>query len=248
MPAVVKATRSRQNQRERVYLHIRRALMSGAYEPGQRVTVASLSSALGVSGMPVREALRLLAAERALEIQPSRSATVPRLSRVEILRVREVRELIEGYAAAQAVQRITPPELEEVTQLQIAAAAARSRHDGKAILRYNEEFHFKIYEAARIPTLVDVIAVLWLHSAPTMNILFLPDYIHRYPDRIQNKNNEALVRALRAGDSDGAAQAVRSEIATGSKLIDEIMREIDWDGADDASPLFDQKRPRRPRK
>jgi DNA-binding GntR family transcriptional regulator len=248
MPSVKKTGRSRGNQRERVYLHIRRALMSGAYDPGQRVTVASLSSALGVSGMPVREALRLLAAERALEIQPSRSATVPRLSRVDILKVREVRELIEGYAAAQAARRITPPELEEVTQHQIAAAAARNRHDGKAILRHNEEFHFRIYEAARIPTLVDVIAVLWLHSAPTMNVMFLPDFLQRYPAKIQNKNNEALVRALRAGDSEGAAQAVRSEIATGSKLIDEIMREIDWDGADDASPIFDQKWPQRPRK
>lgn len=241
MPPVEKELRSRQNQRERVYLHIRRALMSGAYEPGQRITVASLSSALGVSGMPVREALRLLAAERALEMQPSRSATVPRLSRMDILRLREVRELLEGYAAAQAVQRITPPELDEVTQLQIAAAAARSRHDGKAILRYNEAFHFKIYEAARIPTLVDVIAVLWLHSAPTMNILFLPDYLQRYPEKIQNKNNEALVGALRAGDPDAAAQAVRDEIATGSRLLDQIMREIDWDGVGDSSPIFDQK-------
>jgi DNA-binding GntR family transcriptional regulator len=229
MPPVAKAPRSRQNQRERVYLHIRRALMSGAYEPGQRITVASLSSAFGVSGMPVREALRLLAAERALEIQPSRSARVPRLSRTDILRLRDVRELLESYAAAQAAQRITPPELEEITQLQIAAAAARSRQDGKSILRYNEEFHFKIYEAARIPTLVDVIAVLWLHSAPTMNILFLPDYMQRYPGKIQNKNNEALVAALRAGDSDAAAQAVRAEIATGSRLLDQIMREIDWD-------------------
>jgi len=241
MPPVGKELRSRENQRERVYLHIRRALMSGAYEPGQRITVASLSSALGVSGMPVREALRLLAAERALEMQPSRSATVPRLSRMEILRLREVRELIEGYAAAQAVQRITPAELEEVTQLQIAAASARTRHDGKAILRYNEEFHFKIYEAARIPTLVDVIAVLWLHSAPTMNVMFLPDFLQRYPDRIQNKNNEALVGALRAGDPDAAARAVRAEISTGSRLLDEIMREIDWDGVGDASPIVDQK-------
>jgi DNA-binding transcriptional regulator YhcF (GntR family) len=87
-----KATHSRENQRERVYRHIRRALMTGVYEPGQRITVASLSSALGVSAMPVREALRRLAAERALEMQPNRSVTVPRLSRVEILKVREVRE------------------------------------------------------------------------------------------------------------------------------------------------------------
>jgi DNA-binding GntR family transcriptional regulator len=224
-----KATHSRENQRERVYRHIRRALMTGVYEPGQRITVASLSSALGVSAMPVREALRRLAAERALEMQPNRSVTVPRLSRVEILKVREVRELLEGYAAAQAVQWITSTELEELTQLQIAIAAARSRRDGKMILRYNEEFHFKIYEAARVPTLVDVIAVLWLHSAPTMNILFLPQYLPRYPDKLQTKNNAALIKALKAGDADAVAKAVRDEIAIGSRILDEIMREIEMD-------------------
>jgi DNA-binding GntR family transcriptional regulator len=225
----------RENQRERIYHQIRRALMGGAYEPGQRITVASLSSALQTSAMPVREALRRLAAERALEMLPNRSVTVPRLSCSEILKLREVRALLEGYAAAQASQRLAVDELEELTQLQIAISAARTRRDGKMVLRLNEEFHFRIYQNAHVPTLLDLISVLWLHSAPTMNIMFRPEALMRYPDKLQTRHNEDLMRALRAGDGEGAAAAIRAEIEVGSRFLEQLMNDIGWDASIKAS-------------
>ena len=53
-----------ETQRERVYFEIRRALMAGDFEPGQKITIGAVASALGVSATPVREALRRLTAER----------------------------------------------------------------------------------------------------------------------------------------------------------------------------------------
>lgn len=231
-------TEPRENQRERIYVQLRRALMGGAYEPGQRITVASLSKALQTSAMPVREALRRLAAERALEMQPNRSVTVPRLSCSEILKLRDVRALLEGYAAEQASQEIDNGELEELTQIHIAMSAARSRRDGKTVLRLNEEFHFRIYRNARVPTLIDLISVLWLHSAPTMNIMFRPDYLMRYPDKLQTRHNEELMKALRARDGAAAAAAVRAEIQVGSRFLEEIMTDIGWDQNITASTHF----------
>ncbi|MCZ6588667.1 MAG: GntR family transcriptional regulator [Alphaproteobacteria bacterium] len=218
-----------ETQRERVYREVRHALMSGAFEPGQKITVASLASALGVSAMPVRESLRRLAAERALEMQPNRSVRVPRLSRPDILKLREVREHIEGYAACEAARCITQTELGEVTQLMIALVAARARQDGRQLARLNEEFHFTIYCAARVPVLTDVIATLWLHSAPTLSIAFRPAFLPRYPVETQNRNNRALINALERGDGDAAAKALRAEISEGSRILDAILREIDWD-------------------
>ncbi|MCZ6454317.1 MAG: GntR family transcriptional regulator [Alphaproteobacteria bacterium] len=218
-----------ETRREQVYREVRRALMGGSFEPGQKITVASLASALGVSAMPVREALRRLAAERALEMQPNRSVRVPRLSRTDILKLREVRELIEGYAVFEAAHQIISTELGEVTQLMIALMAARARQDGRQLARLNEEFHFTIYRAARVPVLTDIIATLWLHSAPTLSIAFRPEFLPRYPSEIQNHNNRALINALKRGDGDGAAAALRAEIAEGSRILDAILREIDWD-------------------
>ncbi len=218
-----------ETQRERVYREVRRALMGGAFEPGQKITVASLASALGVSTMPVRESLRRLAAEQALEMRPNRSVRVPRLSRTDILKLREVRELIEGYAVFEAAHQITSAELGEVTQLMIALMAARARQDGRQLARLNEEFHFTIYRAAGVPVLTDIIATLWLHSAPTLSIAFRPEFLPRYPSETQNRNNRALINALERGEGDAAAKALRAEISEGSRILDAILREIDWD-------------------
>ncbi len=218
-----------ETQRERVYFEIRRALMAGDFEPGQKITIGAVASALGVSATPVREALRRLTAERALIMRPNRSVVVPRLSRTEILKIREIRYLLEGEAAAEAAEQAEESEIEELSRLQIAIAGARDRRDRMAILRLNEQFHFVVYNAARTAVLIEIIETLWLRSAPTMNILFQPQFMDRYPADVQNRNNLALIDALRRRAAEDARQAVQREIAEGSNLLDEIMVEIGWD-------------------
>lgn len=246
----MKLTRGRQShetQREWVYDQLKHALMSGAYAPGQKVTLARIATDLGVSMMPVREALRRLAAERALTMRPNRSVTVPRLSRAEVLSIRAIRQMLEGYAAATAAGLVTDDELARLDALRRELAEARSRGDGKRVLAANEAFHFLVYSAACIPVLVDVIATLWLHSAPTLNLFFRtgvrsPDYVAK-----QNRNNLALVESLRRRDPAGARRAVEAEIVEGSRLLDRLMREANWDEAAAGPPGGRERRlvPRR---
>lgn len=221
--------RTSATQFERVYGELRRALMAGVFEPGQKITVASTSSALGVSAMPVREALRRLSAEGALEMRPNRSVRVPRLTRDEVLRVRELRELVEGHATMLAATRVTDAEIGSLLDARIALAAARDRHDVKAILRINEEFHFAIYRACGLQILIDVIAMMWLHSAPTMNVMFRPEHFVRYPIDHQNRANTRLIEALKRHDGPAAVAALRDEIRVGSKVLGDVMKAIDWD-------------------
>jgi DNA-binding GntR family transcriptional regulator len=63
-----------------VYLQLREALLIGRFDPGQVLTIASLSQTFDTSHMPVREALRRLAAEKALEVARNGSARVPPVS------------------------------------------------------------------------------------------------------------------------------------------------------------------------
>jgi DNA-binding GntR family transcriptional regulator len=221
--------RSHETQREWVYDQLKHALMSGALEPGQKVTLARIASDLGVSMMPVREALRRLAAERALTMRPNRSVTVPRLSRAETLSIRGIRQMLEGYAAATAAGLITEAEVARLAVLQAELATARARGDGKRILAANEEFHFLVYNAACIPVLVDVIATLWLHSAPTLGFFFHAAKGLRDYSETQNRNNLALVASLRDRDPGGARHAIEAEIVEGSRLLDRLMRETKWD-------------------
>jgi DNA-binding GntR family transcriptional regulator len=219
-----------ETQRERVYHQIKLALMAGDYEPGQKITIAALAAALGVSATPVREALRRLAAERALLMYPNRSVAVPRLSRAALLEIRAIRERLEAFAAELAAARIDDQRLERLARIQKALVAARRRGDARRILHLSEEFHFGVYEAAGLPVLTEIISTLWLHSAPTLNLILSPEHIARYPVAAQNRNNRMLVQALRRRDAERAARAVAAEIAVGSRVLDRIMREEDWDG------------------
>ena len=219
-----------ETQRERVYHRIKLGLMAGEYEPGQKLTIAKLAAVLGVSATPVREALRRLSAQRALAAHPNSSTVVPRPSRAAVLQIRAIRERLEGFAAQLAAARIDAVRLEQLARIQRSLAAARKRGDRRRIMHLNEEFHFSVYEAAGISVLTDLIATLWLHSAPTLMVLFKPQHISRYPLAAQNRNNLALVRALRRRDGERAARAIEAEIALGSRVLDRLMKEIDWDG------------------
>lgn len=223
--------RSHETQREWVYDQLKHALMSGALAPGQKLTLARIAADLGVSMMPVREALRRLTAERALTMRPNRSVTVPRLSRAETLALRAIRQMLEGHAAATAASLITDAEVERLAALQAELAAARGRGDAKRILAVNEEFHFLVYDAACIPVLVDLIATLWLHSAPTLSFFVRAAGELRGYSETQSRNNLALVASLKHRDPEGARHAIEAEIVEGSRLLDRLMREAKWDEA-----------------
>lgn len=219
-----------ETQRERVYHRIRLGLMAGDYEPGQKLTIARLSAELRVSATPVREALRRLAAERALLTYPNSSTAVPRPTRAAVLEIRAIRARLEGFAAQLAAARIDEPRLKRLAQIREALATARKRGDTRRIMHLNEQFHFGVYEAAGSPVLTELISTLWLHSAPTLMVLFKPEHISRYPLEAQNRNNLALVRALRRRDGERAARAVEAEITLGSRVLERLMRDIRWDG------------------
>jgi DNA-binding GntR family transcriptional regulator len=214
---------SHETQRERVYHRIRLDLMAGRYEAGEKLTIAQLTASLGVSMTPVREALRRLAAERALEMNPNRSVAVPKLSLDEVLAVRDIRGQIEGYTARLAARRIDRETLAALSGTGKALEAARARRDAGRIMLLNEQFHFTLYEAAGIRVLTEIIATLWLQSAPTLNLVFRPENIGRFPLAAQNRHNRALLRALRVRDAAAAARAIAAEIAVGSRALRRLM-------------------------
>lgn len=214
---------SHETQREWVYHKIRFALMAGRYQPGEKVTIAQLTDSLGVSMTPVREALRRLAAERALEMNPNRSVTVPKLSLEDVLAVRQIREQLEGFTTRLAARKITQAQQARLMRIGKDLEAARARGDARRIMLLNEKFHFMLYESAGIRVLTEIIATLWLQSAPTLNLLFRPENIGRYPLSEQNRHNHALLRALRVRDGRAAARAVVAEIVVGSRMLKRLM-------------------------
>ncbi|MDR3473297.1 MAG: GntR family transcriptional regulator, partial [Devosia sp.] len=87
---------SRTTIQEAVYQQLRQALMAGNFDPAQTLTSASLAEAFGTSNMPIREALRRLAAENALEVSANGSARVPQVSVARLDDLARARIAVEG--------------------------------------------------------------------------------------------------------------------------------------------------------
>ncbi|RBJ63998.1 GntR family transcriptional regulator, partial [Pseudomonas sp. MWU12-2534b] len=108
---------SRDTLQEQVYRQIREALMSGRFQPGQKLTIRGLAEALGSSPMPVREALQRLSAENAFEVTETSRLRV-RMMTVERLReIRDARVALEGLLAEKAVQHLHKADMQEIADL-----------------------------------------------------------------------------------------------------------------------------------
>ncbi len=151
----------------KVYDELRNALMSGAYVPGETLTIRGVAEALGTSVMPVREALHRLAAERGVEILANRAIRVPMLDARRFEELLQLRLLLEGRAVGLAAEVITRAELNEARRIN-AAFAASGAGQPEARLLANRQFHFAIYRAARSPLMMSVIEMMWLQSGPCL--------------------------------------------------------------------------------
>lgn len=102
---------------QKAYEHIRDRIIAGDFPPGAVVSETALAKELGLSRTPVGEALRELAGVGLVEQVPRYGTIVRRISRQELIELYEVREGLEPYAVALAVQRIRPGDLQRLERL-----------------------------------------------------------------------------------------------------------------------------------
>jgi len=200
---------------EKVYDELRNALMSGRFLPGETLTIRGVAEALGTSVMPVREALRRLAAERAVQFHADRSIRIPLLDEQSFEELLEMRYLLEGRAVAAAARRMTRSEWEEANALNQAYVDAAGEATPAERLLANRHFHFTIYQAARAPLLLSLIEMMWLQSGPylmaPMGWRAARNQGNSYFASGVTRHAE-LLDALDKGDAAAAAAAVQADI------------------------------------
>jgi DNA-binding GntR family transcriptional regulator len=125
------------------------AIMNGRFVPGQRLIEAELTTNLGVSRGPVREALRRLSAEGLIEIVPNRGAVVRRLSMVEAMELFEIRMELEALAARKAAENMNDPCIRDAFDNAIAPIwNVEPRQSTADYLQENQRFHAAIVAAS----------------------------------------------------------------------------------------------------
>lgn len=156
----------RQTLNDKVYLEMREALRRGQLEMGQALSLRSLASMLGVSPMPVRDAVARLVNECVLETLPNRQVRVPHLTIAQYEALTEARLANEGYAAFLAASRIDKSGLDAFAEANERLIKTSTMHDHEGTIQANRDVHFSIYRAAKSEKLLQVIENLWQQSGP----------------------------------------------------------------------------------
>lgn len=138
---------------EQVAHRLRQMLVESQIAPGAKLNERELSEVLNVSRTPLREAIKMLAAEGLVELLPNRGAIALELTEADVLNTFEVMAGLEGQSGELAAQRITDAELAEIKAMHFEMLAAWTRRDLSAYYRLNSQIHSAINAAAKNPVL-----------------------------------------------------------------------------------------------
>ncbi len=205
---------SRHTVQDGVYQQLRHALMAGRYDPGQRLTISLLANAFDVSHMPVREALRKLVAENALEQGANGSVSVPHVRQSRLDDLVQARIALEGLAAELAASRMDAADLRTLEALRKNHKNAGSGEGVYESLARNQAFHFHLYRASGSEVLPQLIEELWLRFGPYMRMLshHLGTTIGTDGFRNGAEFHSRLVEAARERDAAVVRECVESDI------------------------------------
>ncbi|WP_197063563.1 GntR family transcriptional regulator [Novosphingobium malaysiense] len=209
---------------EQVADFLREGIISGRYPRGTRLKQQEIATMLNTSITPVREALKLLAAEGYVLGDSYRGATVAPFDIEASREVLSLRILLETQLVKGAVERVTGEDIAELKVLASEFATAFEAGDNEAARAANYRFHHRMFEVAALPQTLHFVQILWAR--------YPFDLINRLKGRVSRAADEhdEMLAALIAGDSAAAMLATRQHIEAG---FNELRQSVAQDRATD---------------
>jgi len=209
-----------------VYALLREALITGRFQPDDRLRIRDLAQQLGTSVTPVRDAILQLAKEQALVLRTPRDIRVPVLSREQYLEIRSIRVALEGLAAETAASRVTPAQLAMLEKNIRDNLAAIHADDLVAALKLNQAFHFALAEIAGMPLLKGFLDSLWMRTGPLIARTY-----GSFNERMAVEHHWEVLHALQQGDGAAARAAICTDLTDGSQKMLEFLAQREEDEA-----------------
>jgi len=144
------------------YQWIKARITDGSFTPGYRLVLGQIATAVGVSQVPVREAIRLLESEGLVTFERNVGAQVAVIDAEEYAHTMQTLGLVEGLATALAAPGLAPHALQQARAINTAMAACLLDFDPVAFTRLNREFHTLLFEACPNPHLLDLVERYWV--------------------------------------------------------------------------------------
>jgi DNA-binding GntR family transcriptional regulator len=196
---------------DRVTADVRRAVLSGALPPGRTFSTAELSAQLGVSHIPVREALRRLDAQGLVVLRPGRQAMISPLNRDELRAIFRLRQLIEPDLAARSVSMLRAGDLAHAESL--LNDYIHGSQDIDELWESHHELHLALLRPAASEWDLRTLSQLWHASDRYTRVVFDP-YAVSAPDRESRENaHRALLAAARSGSPAEIRRAVTEHLS-----------------------------------
>jgi DNA-binding GntR family transcriptional regulator len=187
---------------------LRGLIVEGELLPGSRLSERQLCERLGVSRTPLREALRRLAHDGLVALEPNRGAYVPTMSREAVRQSFELMGALEALAAELACERITDAEIDEIAALTFEMRACHARRDLPGYYRRNRAIHDHLNAAARNPLLDESSQRL---NARIQNLRYRSNLdAHKWAAALEE--HERMVALLRARDGAALSRLMREHL------------------------------------
>ena len=209
---------------EIVYDFLKLNILNGKLRPDEKIVVTDIAKMLGVSGIPIREALTKLAAEGLIAITPHIGASVINIDKNKFEEIHDIRTELEGMATRLAARCLKEEDFNHLEQLLKESEEAIKASDFKELTELNEEFHFTIYRRCPNQSLYKMIVDLLNKSRFAASSLVISE------TRAKNSLEEhrLIIQALKKNDGALASQIVmqqkKDSWATISGTFDENMK------------------------
>ena len=194
--------------REIVYEELKRQILVGEIAPGTRMMEVELADVMGVSRTPVREAIRKLEKEGLVTIEPRKGAYASNISIKDMVDVLEVRQGLEGMAAAIASGKITERQKADLLNVVEKYKAAVESANIEEIIKYDEEFHSMIIAISGNKTLMQVFSTVQ-ELALRFRYIYYDDF-NRYES--MPREHQLIEEAIMSGDAEKARVAAGDHV------------------------------------
>lgn len=198
---------------------LRRAVLSGDLSPGSRIQIEDTAERMGMSTIPVREALRTLASEGLVVQLPQRGFRVPEVTLADLDDTYRLRRLLDPMAVRMAVPQIGADRASMLRTTFSELAESYEQSDWSITASAHRRFHFGIYEAADSPWLLRILSMLWGNSERYRHA----SVPRRGDPKSRAAAHGAILDACLAGDVELAARLMEAHVERTHQTVSELL-------------------------
>ena len=207
-------------RQEAVFQELEKAIITGQIRPGQKLSIEDIANRMGVSRIPVREAMARLTERGFITTQPKKGNVVNGLSRDNLKEILDLRLMLECEAVAKAALNVMDSTIIELEETNSVFTTARKQNKADQLLAANRKFHILAYRDSNSPMLLEIINQLWDKVSPYYNIMFRQS-ITTHPKSGVNFHDQ-LIEALRDRNTEKAKHWLKTDLIHSAEFVLEL--------------------------